>query len=73
MMFFLQMSGFPGAGKSTLAKQIAKLTGAVIVDHDVVKSALLNSLNDNSIDHQMAGKISYDMAGEAIQYLRSLD
>jgi predicted kinase len=34
------MSGFPGSGKSTLAKQIAKRTNAVIIDHDVVKSAL---------------------------------
>lgn len=34
------MSGFPGAGKSTVSKYIAKLTGAIIVDHDVLKSAL---------------------------------
>lgn len=71
MMFFLQMSGFPGAGKSTLAKQIAKLTGAVIVDHDVVKSALLNSLNDNSIDHQMAGKVSYDIDWSLVDFYLS--
>lgn len=70
-MFFLQMAGFPGAGKSTLAKQIAKYTGAVIVDHDVVKSALLNSLNDNSFDHQMAGKISYDIDWSLIDFYLS--
>lgn len=38
------MSGFPGSGKSTVSKYIAKLTGAVIIDHDVLKSALLKSL-----------------------------
>ncbi|MET1013636.1 MAG: AAA family ATPase [Paenisporosarcina sp.] len=70
-MFFLQMSGFPGAGKSTLAKQISKLTGAVIVDHDVVKSALLKSLNDHSFDHQMAGKISYDIDWSLIDFYLS--
>ncbi len=43
-MFFLQMSGYPGSGKSTLAKEISKNTGAVVVDHDVVKSALMNSM-----------------------------
>ncbi|MFU2032892.1 ATP-binding protein [Bacillus wiedmannii] len=42
-MFLLQMSGFPGSGKSTVSKYIAKLTGAVIVDHDVLKSALIDS------------------------------
>ncbi len=36
-LFFLQMSGFPGSGKSTVSKYIAKLTGAVIVEHDVLK------------------------------------
>lgn len=70
-MFFLQMAGFPGAGKSTLAKQIAKLTGAVIVDHDVVKSALLNSLNDRSFDNQMAGKISYDIDWSLVDFYLS--
>ena len=43
-MFFVQMSGFPGSGKSTLARKIAKRTGGVIIDHDIVKSALLLSL-----------------------------
>ena len=58
-MFFLQMSGFPGSGKSTLAKRIAKMTGAIIVDHDIFKSALLNSLGPTNIDSQIAGQLSY--------------
>ena len=48
-MFFLQMSGFTGSGKSTLARQISKITGAVIIDHDIVKSALLKSLDTDNI------------------------
>ncbi|WP_438311388.1 AAA family ATPase [Sporosarcina sp. FA9] len=67
-MFFVQMSGFPGSGKSTLAKQIAKRTGAVIIDHDIVKSALLNSIEDTSIDMNMAGKISYDIDWSLIEF-----
>lgn len=57
-MFFLQMSGFPGSGKSTLAREIAKRTGAVVIDHDIVKSALLNSLNNSFIDPKTAGGVA---------------
>ncbi len=62
-MFFLQMSGFPGSGKSTLSKLVSKITGAVVIDHDVVKSALLESLDSHidSIDSNDAGKISYNI------------
>ena len=35
------MSGLPGSGKSTLARQITKRTKAVLIDHDITKSALL--------------------------------
>lgn len=60
-MFFLQMSGFPGSGKSTLSREIAKMTGAIIIDHDIVKSALLESFEVDDIDTRVAGKISYDI------------
>ncbi|AFQ16944.1 AAA family ATPase [Bacillus thuringiensis] len=59
-MFFLQMSGFPGAGKSTVSKYIAKLTGAIIVDHDVLKSALLKSLEVKGIESTIVGGLAYD-------------
>ncbi len=35
------MSGVPGAGKTTLAHAMAPSIGAVVIDHDVTKSALL--------------------------------
>ena len=54
------MSGFPGSGKSTVSKYIAKLTGAVIVDHDVLKSALLQSLEMKGIESAVVG-VSYDV------------
>ncbi|MFZ7930924.1 AAA family ATPase [Bacillus thuringiensis] len=59
-MFFLQMSGFPGSGKSTVSKYIAKLTGAVIIDHDVLKSALLKSLKVKGIEPTIVGGLAYD-------------
>jgi predicted kinase len=58
-MFFLQMSGFPGSGKSTLAKELASRTGAVIIDHDVSKTALLDSLNGTDLNAKELGRAAY--------------
>lgn len=58
---FIQMSGFPGSGKSTLSRKIAERTGAIIVDHDVIKSAVLNSVDTIQIDGKSAGKMSYNI------------
>ncbi|WP_236634079.1 MULTISPECIES: AAA family ATPase [unclassified Exiguobacterium] len=60
-MFFLQMSGFPGSGKSTLARAIAPQLDAIIVDHDVTKTALLESMVDHPPDPALAGKVAYDI------------
>lgn len=62
------MSGFPGSGKSTLSRQIAKRTGAVIIDHDIVKSALLTSLKDFSIDEKIIGKVAYNIDWSLIDF-----
>ncbi|WP_423410568.1 AAA family ATPase [Heyndrickxia sp. MSNUG] len=67
-MFFVQMSGFPGSGKSTLARNISKLTGALIIDHDIVKSALVHTLNEAPIDPKLAGKISYNIDWSLIDF-----
>ncbi|MGI2328929.1 AAA family ATPase [Planococcus sp. YIM B11945] len=67
-MFFLQMAGFPGSGKSTLARAIASKTGAVIVDHDIVKTALLESLQANEVNSDKAGKISYQIEWSLIGF-----
>ncbi|RXJ04505.1 ATP-binding protein [Anaerobacillus alkaliphilus] len=67
-MFFVQMSGFPGSGKSTLAREISRGTGAVIVDHDIVKTALLESIDDIEFDTRLAGKISYNIDWSLIEF-----
>lgn len=70
-MFFLQMSGFPGSGKSTLAKQISILTNAVIVDHDVSKTALLEALDDQNLSMHLLGKTSYHLDWALIEFYLS--
>lgn len=70
-MFFLQMSGFPGSGKSTLSRYISKKTNVIVIDHDIVKSALLESLEENRIDFQIAGKISYNIEWSLIDFYLS--
>lgn len=52
---FIQMSGAPGSGKSSIARAVARQIEAVIIDHDVTKSALL----DAAVDPQVAGRASY--------------
>jgi predicted kinase len=52
---FIQMSGAPGSGKSSVAQAIAPQIGAVIIDHDITKSALLGE----DVDPAIAGRASY--------------
>jgi len=42
-VFLLQMSGVPGAGKSTVAAHVVATFGAVAVDYDVIKTAVLDA------------------------------
>ncbi|PFZ15578.1 ATP-binding protein [Bacillus pseudomycoides] len=67
-MFFLQMSGFPGSGKLTLSRRIAKSTGAIVIDHDIVKTALLESLETRQIETTDAGGISYEIEWALIDF-----
>ena len=55
--FLLQMAGAPGSGKSALARLIGQTTGAVVLDKDVLKTAVLEAGVDND---QRAGAIAYE-------------
>lgn len=70
-MFFLQMSGFPGSGKSTLAKQISKITNAIIVDHDISKTAILEALDDQNLSMYVLGKTAYHIDWSLIEFYLS--
>lgn len=56
-LIFIQMSGAPGSGKTTLARAIAPQIGALVIDHDVTKSALL----DANVPVSIAGGASYQV------------
>lgn len=71
-MFFLQMSGFPGSGKSTLSREIARRLDAVIVDHDVTKTVLLESTAQHSLDPELAGRVAYDLDWALVEFHLSL-
>lgn len=71
-MFFLQMSGFPGAGKSTLAREVAKRKIVVIVDHDVTKSSLMKSFQNEHHPQLNLGKVAYDLDFALVEHHLSL-
>ena len=64
-LMFIQMSGAPGSGKTTIAQAIAAETGAVIIDHDITKSALLEA----DIPVSLAGRASYEVLGSLARHL----
>ncbi|MBH9964931.1 AAA family ATPase [[Bacillus] enclensis] len=70
-MFFLQMSGFPGSGKSTLSREIAKRTEAIIIDHDVSKTALLETPAGAEMENKTSGSISYHIDWSFIESMLS--
>lgn len=53
--YLIQMAGVPGAGKSTIARALGSALGAVVLDHDITKSALL----DAGVADDLAGAASY--------------
>lgn len=65
--FLLQMSGMPGSGKSTLARALARSVGCVVVDHDVVKSALLR-VTEGNMHADKAGTIAYAIEWDLVEY-----
>lgn len=56
-LLVVQMHGEPGSGKSTLARAIGKMLPAVVIDKDVLKSALL----DAGLAEPAAGPASYEV------------
>jgi predicted kinase len=55
-LFVIQMHGEPGSGKSTLAKALGPRAGAIVLDKDLVKSALLRA----GVQEVTAGPASYE-------------
>jgi predicted kinase len=55
--FLLQMAGSTGCGKSTIAAAVGSATGAVVLDHDTTKSAIMAA----GVPHPPAGVASYEV------------
>ena len=51
------MSGAPGAGKSTTAKLLAQSIDGVVIDHDIIRSTIL----EHKISFREAAKLAYDL------------
>ncbi|MHB8376053.1 MAG: AAA family ATPase [Dehalococcoidia bacterium] len=56
MLLVVQMHGEPGSGKSTLARALGPALHAVVLDKDIVKSALLRA----GVNEALAGPASYE-------------
>lgn len=57
MQYLVQMSGVPGSGKSTIARTIGSEIDAIVLDHDVTKSAIMSK----GISPDLAGQASYEV------------
>lgn len=53
---FIQMSGAPGSGKSTMAKLLRQSIGGLVIDHDVIRSSLLE---DSDLPFDEVAKKAY--------------
>lgn len=54
----IQMSGAPGSGKSTIARLLRQSIGGVVLDHDVLRSALLE---DSDVPFDQVAKRAYNL------------
>lgn len=63
-MFLLQMAGFPGSGKSTIAKLISRYTNSIVIDRDIIKNSMLNS----GIKAQLLAEASYLVVFDLTEY-----
>jgi predicted kinase len=52
---FIQMSGAPGSGKTTMSNLLAQSLDGVVINHDLIKSFFL----DIDFDFEQSGKLTY--------------
>jgi predicted kinase len=71
VLFLLQMAGAPGSGKSTLARAVAERYDAVVLDYDVVKTALLDADAPWGLAGPGAYNVLYALADELLSSGRS--
>ncbi|KAK4068626.1 uncharacterized protein Triagg1_7274 [Trichoderma aggressivum f. europaeum] len=62
---FIQMSGAPGSGKSTIAAQLGRRINGVVIDHDVFRSSLI----ETGIPFEQAAKCAYRLQWAQAQHI----
>ena len=70
--FLVQMSGVPGAGKSTVAKLLAQSIDGIVIDHDLIRSFFLENNNDFGTAARLAYSFQWTLAGDMIRQGRSV-
>src|SRR5437762_5981931 len=53
----VSMAGLPGVGKTTLAARLGAMLHWLVLDRDIIKTAMV----DTGMDEEQAGWIAYDM------------
>ena len=72
MSIVVQMHGEPGSGKSTVARAIAPRIDAVVLDKDIIKSALLRVGADEALAASGAYEVYFELAGDLVRQGRSV-
>ena len=72
MSIVVQMHGEPGSGKSTLARALAPRIDAIVLDKDVIKSALLRTGLSEQIAGSGAYEVYFDLARSLVEQHRSV-
>jgi predicted kinase len=60
------MAGIPGSGKSTIARQMGRRTGAVVLDKDVIMAAAIRVGHPSDSVGGLAYEVGYDLAASIL-------
>ena len=71
-MIVVQMHGEPGSGKSTVARALASRIDAIVLDKDIIKSALLRSGAPEALAASGAYETYFGLARDIVRQGRSL-
>jgi predicted kinase len=68
----VQMHGEPGSGKSTLARALAPRISAVVLDKDIIKSAILRGGAGEQLAGPTAYEVYFELAEDLVRQGRSI-
>jgi predicted kinase len=71
-LIVVQMHGEPGSGKSTLARALAPRVNAVVLDKDIIKSAILRGGATEQLAGPTAYEVYFDLAEDLVSQGRSI-